>query len=267
MERWRIFPEHQRMNSEKHSTYGSNVSLCSVLMLQDNVCDGFLMSLDKDFSLLFRIKMLYYKLNVFYTRRTRNNSLGFYSSSFRVLFSLILLFSICSTIWQEKNNNDKSNSILIILLFIYLKSQHFFFSRFYFCFSKTWCFPERCSLFLYFIWFSDSPINNILSASSWTNVFSRHWYLNNCFDSSERLTSFMWSKPPKVFLFLKSSKNGSCLWTKNGDKRPFFFCLFVSLCRLIALSFQWETVVFVCTSNGIVLNGITHIKRNVFTLL
>ena len=203
----------------------------------------------------------------FYTHSTRNKSLGFlfifFSEYYFPLFYCFLFaqpfdkrrttminlipFSSfrCSSIWNH--------NISFSLVSIFVSAKHDA--------------PQNDVHCFYFILFSDSPINNILSASSWTNVFSRHWYLNNCFDSSERLTSFMWIKPPKVFLFLKSSKNGSCLWTKNGDKRPFFFCLFVSLCRLIALSFQWETVVFVCTSNDIVLNGITHIQRNVFTFL
>ena len=103
MEKWRIFPEHQRMDSEKHSTYGSNVSLCSVLMLQDNVCDGFLMSLDKDFSLLFRIKMLYYKLNVFLYSQHKKQFTGFLFIFFQsIIFPYSIVFYLLDHLTREE---------------------------------------------------------------------------------------------------------------------------------------------------------------------
>ena len=132
---------------------------------------------------------------------------------FSVLFFLFYCFLFVQSFDKKKNNNDKSNSILIISLVIFFVITSFLFLSFLFLFQQNAILPR--TMFIVFILFSDTTINNILSTSSRRNVFSQHWYLSNCFDYFERLASLMWSKPPEVFLFLKSSTNSSCFFEQK----------------------------------------------------
>ena len=116
-------------------------------------------SLDKDFALLFRIKLLYFKVNVFLCHITRNNSLFvFLFICFSVLFFLFYCFLFVQSFDKKKNNNDKSNSILIISLVIFFVITPFLFLPFLFLFQQNAILPR--TMFIVFILFSDTTINN-----------------------------------------------------------------------------------------------------------
>ena len=120
-----------------------------------------------------------------------------FSSFLEYYFSFILLFSICSVIWQEKNNNDKSNSI-IILLFIFFCNHTISFSPVsIFCFGKMRYFPERCSLFLFYFLILQSTIITV-------SVFKNKCVLSTLV--SEYLLRFFW----KISVFLCEAKHQKC---------------------------------------------------------